>query len=75
MLPTSMFLNNTKIMESKLPDAFAEFFINKVNTITNDQTISNSVYNGVRKINTENQNFMTEIEIRKVIKIPKTKKL
>ena len=73
MLPTSMFLNNTKIMESELPDAFAEFFTNKVNTITNDQTISNSVYNGVRKINAENQNFMTETEIRKAIKSLKPK--
>ena len=72
-LPNTMYLNNTKIENNLLPDAFAEFFKSKVETIVNEQVISDTVYNGVRKLHSNQANFMTELEIIKVVKTLKPK--
>ena len=48
-LPDKMTFNNTKIPNKELPDAFADLFISKVQTIVDEQVISNSVYNGTKK--------------------------
>ena len=68
-----MYLSNLPISIKDLPDSFAESFISKVNSIVDQQTISDNVYNGVRKIESTTTNFMTEIEILKAIKSMKPK--
>ena len=72
-LPETMYLNNLPISNKDLPDSFAESFISKVNSIVDQQTISDNVYNGVRKIESTPTNFMTEFEILKAIKSMKPK--
>ena len=58
-----MFLNNNPINETNLPDKFASFFQNKVQTIVREQTINEIVYNGTQKMITENSNFMRENDV------------
>ena len=55
-LPAQMFLNNNPINDINLPDEFASFFQNKVQTIVREQTINENVYNGTQKMITENSN-------------------
>ena len=49
-LPDEMLLNNTKIPRKDLPDAFIELFISKVKSMADEQDISDSVYNGIKKL-------------------------
>ena len=56
-----------------LPDAFADCFENKANKIFNEQTTTDSVFNGVRKVNVDNINFMCSPNISKAIKLIKIK--
>ena len=58
-----MFFNNTPIDEANLPDEFASFFSNKVQTIVREQSISNNVYNGTQKMVTQSSNFMLESDV------------
>ena len=59
-LPETMFFNNIKVPKQDLPDIFADYFISRVKIIVDEQTVSNTVYNGVRKINCHEFNSMME---------------
>ena len=72
-LPDTMTLNEQKINERDLPDVFAEFFSNKVKTIVNNCAVKDSVYNGIRKINSNSENFMTPLNVSSAIKSLKAK--
>ena len=72
-LPDTMKLNEQKINERDLPDVFAEFFSNKVKTIVNNCAVWDSVYNGIRKINSNSENFMTPLNVSSAIKSLKAK--
>ena len=50
------------------------FFLNKVASITNNLNINPNVHNGTRKVNAENQFFMSSTEILDVISSIKNKK-
>ena len=56
--------NNTQIATEDLAEQFACMFEKKINDITSTTTINDSVYNGTRKINEENKNFMSVPNIR-----------
>ena len=58
-----MSFNETKIKNDDLPDQFAKFFTNKINSITSTTQISNTVYNGKKKVDHPNSFFMTEKDI------------
>ena len=58
-LPETLTKNSINIPLVDQPDAFAEYFSDKIKLIVNESKIDNSVYNGVRKIVSENENFMT----------------
>ena len=62
-LPECMSFNETKIKNDDLPDQFAKFFTNKINSITSTTQISNTVYNGKKKVDHPNSFFMTEKDI------------
>ena len=68
-----MLLNNIEVPKKDLPEAFADFFITKVKSIVDEQVISNTVYNGIKKINCTENNFMTEQNILKAVKSMKIK--
>ena len=72
-LPPKMSLENIEIQNIDLPDVFAQFFENKVNKIVNDQQISDSVYNGKRKIWTVDHHFMSIDNILEAVKSLKSK--
>ena len=44
-----MLLNNIEIPKENLPEAFADMFISKVKSIVDEQVISETVYNGIKK--------------------------
>ena len=72
-LPEKMTHNDIIIPNKELPNAFAEFFISKVQTIVDEQTISDTVYNGKKKIECTDNNFMTEQNILKAVNSLKIK--
>ena len=72
-MPDVMLENQTKIPQESLPSVFGNFFLNKVNSITNDLQINNNIYNGSRKITTENKNFMSGSDILDVLSSIKIK--
>jgi hypothetical protein len=72
-IPRNMSLNNEPIPVNDLPDAFASHFKNKITNIVNESRINPNVFNGNRKVNVENKNFVTEKNILDAISSLKTK--
>ena len=72
-LPKQLNHNNVPIKDDKIPDAFANYFMEKITTILNETCIDNSVYNGKRKISTHNDNFMSKNDDLKAVKALKVK--
>ena len=72
-LPLKMSLDNVPINETDLPETFAKFFKNKVQKIVDEQKISDSVYNGKRKIWTTDHHFMSLNNIIAAVKTLKSK--
>ena len=50
-----------------IPDAFASFFKTKITNIVNESQINNNVYNGTRKVNVNDENFMNETNVKDAI--------
>ena len=44
-IPANMTINELPIENSELPEVFANFFLNKVNTIVREQQIVDTVHN------------------------------
>ena len=72
-IPKVMYKDGILIKQENIPDAFANFFKDKVQNIVNTTEIDPDVYNGKRKLNTPNKNFMTKEEVFLAIKSLKTK--
>ena len=66
-LPENMSVNEIKINNTNLPTEFAKFFKNKIETINANIQISNSVYNGTKKLDYPNSFFMTDGDIRECL--------
>ena len=56
-----------------LPDAFANKFENKIINIQNSSNIDENVYNGTRKMTSNNEHFMTELDVLEAVKLIKPK--
>jgi hypothetical protein len=56
-----------------VPDEFAKFFDTKVKNIVLSVNIKEGVYNGTRKVNTENKIFMNMDSLRSVMESTKIK--
>jgi hypothetical protein len=56
-----------------VPDEFAKLFDTKVKNIVLSININEGVYNGTRKVNTENKMFMNMDSIRSVMESMKIK--
>ena len=72
-LPDTLTLDGNKVNKNDLPDVFAKFFVDKVNAIVDDCVVSDSVYNGTRKLHSNPENFMTPENVFKSIKSLKSK--
>ena len=72
-IPNVMFKNGSKINKFDIPDAFASFFVDKVQKIVNETNINPNVYNGKRKLNNINENFMEYSDVLLAVKSLKTK--
>ena len=72
-IPTAMNHNGRNIFPTELSETYACFFDEKVKTIVESCKVDNDVYNGKRKVITNDDNFMTRDNIIKAIKSIKIK--
>ena len=72
-IPTSMNYNGRNLKPTEISETFACFFDDKVKAIVESCRVDNDVYNGKRKVNTNDKNFMTRDNIIKAIKSIKIK--
>ena len=64
---------NVKIPLEKLPNSFAEFCNNKIKTALDSTQINQNVYNGKRKVISNNKMFMGQNEILECVNSIKIK--
>jgi hypothetical protein len=69
VLPKVLLKDNTEIPSKDVPDEFAKFFDTKVKNIILSVNIKEEVYNGTRKVNTENTMFMDKNSIRSIMSL------
>ena len=67
-MPSNMTLNNIKINPFDLPDSFATHFAQKTQAIVNNQVVNDNVFNGTKKVECPNIDFMQEVDVIKAIK-------
>ena len=72
-MPVSMFKDGVQLNNNELSDHFANYFGEKINTLTSSVVISNEVYNGERKINSNEKNFIRRENIMEAVKLIKIK--
>ena len=72
-IPEKMKLNGADVDNADIPDKFASFFKDKITNYVNESRIDNNVYNGTRKVNEPDVNFMSEIYVKEAIMSIKTK--
>jgi hypothetical protein len=73
-IPKNLYLNNIIIDGNLQANAFANFFLEKVESIKNSLTISNGVYNGKNKLIVDNRFFMNQDDVKECILSLKPKK-
>ena len=63
-LPKTLFKNNLEVPIDAIPDRFAEYFDLKIKNILEEVRIDETVYNGTRKVEEENKNFMDPVSVK-----------
>ena len=66
-LPDDMNIDGKPIPKFEIAEEFAKMFEQKVKDIESTTNVNDGVYNGNRKINEQNKNFMTSADVRKAI--------
>ena len=72
-LPKEMYCNDLLIPKLEMPDVFADYFVKKIENIVNETIIDNNVYNGKKKLNVENTDFMQLNDVLNAVKSLKVK--
>ena len=72
-IPSNMNLGGLEIKENDLSDAFVEFFDIKVKNIAISCKVDDNVYNGRRKIYSEPENFINQINVMNALRSIKIK--
>ena len=72
-LPMQMYEEGNPIPNNELSDRFADFFEEKVMNLASNVAIDPTVYNGTRRVQCTEENFMTRENILKAIKSIKIK--
>ena len=62
-LPEIMSINNLEVKKSDRSDVFASFFDKKIRDIIDTVSVNEGVYNGTRKVNSENKFFMSREDV------------
>ena len=65
---TSMKLGGNNVEKAEISDSFANYFNEKVKSIVESCNVENDVYNGKKKVNCNDENFMTLENVTKAIK-------
>jgi hypothetical protein len=73
LIPNTLTLANVEVPNKCIPDAFAQYFREKVGKIGNEAVINENVYNGKCKAVRTNLNFMSVANVEKCIKDIKIK--
>ena len=72
-IPSKMFKGDMEIETDQISDCFADYFCEKITLLSNDAQINPTVYNGRRKMDVIDENFMTEENIIRAVKSIKIK--
>ena len=72
-LPELMSHNGIIIPDDELQDALADFFENKIETLVRTARIDQGVYNGYQKMQVDDQDFMTPVNVLIAMKSLKIK--
>ena len=62
-LPAILTLNNIPVNDTDLPNAFSDYFHNKINTMRQNLAICPNVYNGKCKLIVDSKFFMSESDV------------
>ena len=73
VIPQVLYLNQQEIKKENSQDVFASFFDNKIRAIINSSNINEEVYNGKKKLLSDNRMFMDQESIRSVMESMKIK--
>ena len=68
-----MHIDDQTFTKENIPEAFGKYFKNKVENLADTCRIDNTVYNGMRIIHSDNEFFMTKLNILKIMKNLKIK--
>ena len=68
-LPDIFTLNEIEIAKTKAPEAFAQFFHDKVEKIVRETLIDDGIHNGFKKVNSENKFFMTSADLSSLFEL------
>ena len=72
-IPDTVHYGEHVYRDENIPEAFAQYFKTKVHDIAESTKIDESIFNGTRQINSNNEFFMTEIKVREVLSTLKIK--
>ena len=72
-LPKTLFEQNEELQHKDIPDKFANHFDTKIRKLLRDVNIDNDVYNGVKKVEAVNKNFMDCQSVRECVSSLKIK--
>ena len=72
-IPDKMHLNDDQISKDNIPEVFANFFKTKVENMANQCSTSDTVYNGKKIMDAEEEFFMTDTNILQILKNLKIK--
>ena len=73
-IPSNLTLGGLPIAAHEIPNAFANFFNDKITAHVNNVTVSRNVYNGKNKIIVQNRNFMLRSDIKECLVSLKNKR-
>ena len=72
-IPDTVFLNGNKVLQEDQAQVFADYFSNKVKSIASEASISNTVFNGTKKVSCLPTQFMSCANILECLKEIKPK--
>ena len=72
-IPDTLFLNGNKVIQKDQAQVFATFFSNKVKQIVTQSSISNNVFNGIKKVTCNQSPFMSCANVLECLKEIKQK--
>ena len=72
-IPKEMYYGGISVDNNELHEVFADYFSSKITDLAANAVVDQAVYNGLKKIDSSQLNFMTELNIRRVMSTIKIK--